>query len=184
MAAISNNTESWSGHTKSEVEAHIKARLNDTIAASSIKAFGFAQDVMYNPATDAYPTYVQLLNQDGTSAIWSGPTKTTSGGNYIISMQLKAYAVQKVTTSSNWFPIAIAGRQYQNLVDGRPDIIYYNQYITLRPSSGSIKANHYYKSDTTKELVAANVANFEIKVVSSQSAVGSESNILYIVVPS
>ncbi len=183
MAAISNNTESWSGHTKVEVENHIKARLDSTIAASSIKAFGFAQNVMYNPATDAYPTYVEMLNEDGSSAIWSGPTKTTSGGNYIISMKLKTYAVQKVTTSSAWFPIAIAGRQYQNLVDGRPDIVYYSQYINLQPSTGSINAKHYYK-DSSKELVAANVANFEIRVVTSQSQVGSESNILYVVVSS
>ena len=180
MAAISSNSEKWGNHTKVEVENHIKARFNeklDTSALSNIKPFGFAQGVLYNPATDTYPTYVQLLNSDGTSAIWSGPTRTTNNSNYIISMQLAAYAVQKVTTVNAWFPIAIAGKQYSNLTSGKPEAIYYSSKLSLNPSLGQIKLGSNY-------AVASNIQNFQIKVVSSQSSVGSESNILYIVVPS
>ena len=119
MSAINNNSENWSSHTKKEVEDHIKARLDSTITASSIKAFGFAQGVMYNPATDTYPTYVEMLNRDGTSAIWSGSTRTLiSNSYYKISMKLKTFVIQNRSTNNAFYPIAIAGAQYNNHTDG------------------------------------------------------------------
>lgn len=176
MAAINSNSENWAGHTKKEVETHIKARLDSTIAASSIKAFGFAQDVLYNPATDTYPTYVEMLQSDGTSAIKS-LTKTTKSTNYLISMKLKNQVEQLVSTGNAWFPIAIAGRQYSNMTNGNCLPIYYSSTLSLNPYLGQIKLGSNY-------AVASNIQNFQIKVVSSEGAVGSEANILYIVVPS
>ena len=175
MAAINSNSENWAGHTKKEVENHIKARLNSTIAASSIKALGFSQDVMYNPATDTYPTYIEMLQSDGTYAIKSDPTKTTvSSSHYLISMRLKNAVEQLVTTSNAWYPIAIAGRQYSNMTNGNCLPIYYSSKLSLNPSLGQIRLGSNY-------AVASNIQNFQIKVVSSLPST-QEQNILYIVV--
>lgn len=177
MAAINSNSENWAGHTKKEVENHIKARLNSTITASSIKDFRFSQDVMYNPATDTYPTFVEMLQSDGTLAISSLTKTTVSSSHYLISMRLKNAVEQLVTTSNAWYPIAIAGRQYSNMTSGNCLPIYYSSKLSLNPSLGQIKLGSNY-------AVASNIQNFQIKVVNSESLVGSEANILYIVVPS
>lgn len=184
--AISSNSEKWAGHTKEEVEAHIKARFNeklDTSALSNIKPFGFAQGVLYNPATDSYPTYVEMLNRDGTSAIFSGPTRTlVDNSHYLISMKLKTFVIQKRSTNNAFYPIAIAGQQFSNMTDGYPYPICYNSTLTVNPSTGAVKAAKFVNSSNNYEAVVSNISNFQIKVVTSQNQVGSESNILYVVV--
>ena len=184
MAAIANNTENWHGHTKQEVENHIKARLNATVASSSIQPLGFDADNMYNPATDTYPTYIYLLNCDGTDAVVQGPTKTTSDGHYIISMRIGNLVKQSRSTSNNYYPILIAGMQYANMTSGNAYQTYYNSTLTVNPSTGAVKAAKFVNSSNNYEAVFSNINNFQIKVVTSQSQVGSESNILYVVVSS
>jgi hypothetical protein len=110
--------------------------------SSHIKGFYVSGDVYYNPMR-LYDTYLNLYQSDGTYAAKTYPTGYTQNNKYFIDVTLKSDVTQKETVANNFYPIAIAGRQYVNMTDGNVLLIYYNQYLTLNPGTGVIRANDF-----------------------------------------
>lgn len=112
--------------------------VNGGGVVTNFASLGFAQNVMYNPA-DEKPTFVEMLQRDGTSAIFSGPSKSDEGTYNLISMRLRNEVTQVRSQNNAFYPVAIAGKQFVNMQSGNCLPIYYNDTITVNPNTGEIR---------------------------------------------
>lgn len=157
------------GDTGAKGDKGDKGDSGDITNATSL---GFSHDVMYNPS-DEYNTHILIKQSDDTDAAAEFPTietKTEDDYTYnLITAKLKNEVAQKETALNAFFPIAIAGRAYNNMVSGNCLPIYYASGLELNPVTGVIRVSNVAIKDpdnpnnyiTITDLLTRYIGNIE-----------------------
>ena len=104
----------------------------------------FSDNVMYNPS-DEHNTHILIKQSDNTDAAEFSAIETKTEDDYtynLITAKLKNEVAQKETTLNAFFPIAIAGKAYDDMASGNCLPIYYASGLELNPVTGVIRVSN------------------------------------------
>ena len=156
----------------SKIKLPDNSEVNIKDARITGKGLWVASDMQAYSPMDTKNTYLEVTSDDNTVQIKSlTKTEKTNPDTLevydLITAKFSAPLVkQSETTNNNKFPLAIAGRMYNNLVSGNAYQTYYSQNIQANPATGVLYAN---------DLNVGGVSAIQTLIASNPYIVGTQA---------